>query len=149
MIFIDKNYLNLIIVLLHMAFIPCFCCRYNTSQKYTFLANPDDLLTNDIRTMYVNDDKYHILEKKAHIVKKCRKYYNVWNYQIIRNLTNNPYLLVTSSQEKNRWYIMLYSENFLGVLPKNIDNKKEVFKIDYSITLENIKTDFFDIPLDD
>ena len=132
-----------------MAFIPCFCCRYNPSHIYTFIANPDDLLMNDIRTIYIDNDKYHILEKKAHIVKRCRKYYNVWNYRIIRNLTNSQYLLVTSTQEKNRWYLMLYSDKFLAVLPKNIDNKKEVFKIDYSVTLENKKTEFYDIPLDD
>ena len=133
-----------------MACYPFPCCFRKFKQRYTFIADPDDLLTNNIKSIYVNDDKYRILEKKANIIKKCRKYYNVWNYRIIKNLTNSQYLLMTSSQEKGLWYITRYNKNFLGLLPKNISDKKTVFKIDYSITLENKKKkEFFDIPLDD
>ena len=133
-----------------MACFPFPCCPRKFKQRYTFIADPDDLLTNNIKSIYVNDDKYHILEKKANIIKKCRKYYNVWNYRIIKNLTSSQYLLITSSQEKGLWYITRYNKNFLGLLPKNISDKKTVFKIDYSITLENKKKkEFFDIPLDD
>ena len=63
----------------------CFSC-FN-KPKYHYIANPDDLLINDIHNIYVNDDKYRIIEKKAHIIKKCNKYYNVWNYRIVKNLT--------------------------------------------------------------
>lgn len=133
-----------------MACLPLLCCAHRFKQKYTFIADPDDLLTNNIKSIYVNGDKYHILEKKANIIKKCRKYYNVWNYRIINNLTTCQYLLMISSQEKGRWYITRYNKNFLGLLPKNIDTKTPVFKIDYSITLgNNKKREFFDVPLDD
>ena len=126
------------------------CCLYPSKQKYTFIANPDDLLINDIKTIYVNGDKYYILSKQAHIIQKCRKFYNIWNYRVIKNLTSSQYLLMTSSQEKGRWYITRYNKNFLGLLPKDIDDKTLVFKIDYSITLDKIRNkEFFDVPLND
>jgi hypothetical protein len=125
-------------------------CLYSSKQKYTFIANPDDLLTNDIKTLYVNGDKYYVLEKEAHIVQKCRKFYNIWNYRVIKNLTSSQHLLIISSQEKGRWYITKYNKNYLGLLPKNIQDKSVVFKIDYSVALgNNKKTNFFDVPLDD
>jgi len=125
-------------------------CMYPRKHKYTFIADPDDLLINDITTMYLDDDRYQIIEKKAHIIKKCRKFYNVWNFRIIKNLTGRHYLLVTSSQERNKWYIVLYDNNYINMLPKKISNKKEVLKIDYSVALENKKNrEFFDIPLVD
>ena len=125
-------------------------CLYPSKQKYTFIANPDDLLTNDIKTIYVNGDKYYVLEKEAHIVQKCRKFYNIWNYRIIKNLTSSQYLLMTSSDEKGKWYITRYNKNYLALFPKNIDDKNIVFKIDYSVTLDNIRNkDFFDVPLND
>ena len=125
-------------------------CLYPSKQKYTFIANPDDLLTNDIKTIYVNGDKYYVLEKEAHIVQKCRKFYNIWNYRVIKNLTSSQYLLMTSSDEKGKWYIARYNKNYLALLPKNIDDKNIVFKIDYSVTLDNIRNkDFFDVPLND
>jgi hypothetical protein len=123
---------------------------YPRPHKYKFIADPDDLLTNDIKTLYVNGDKYYVLEKEAHIVQKCRKFYNIWNYRVIKNMTNSQYLLMTSSQEKGRWYITRYNKNYLGLLPKNIDDKTIVFKIDYSVALGKIKNKhFFDVPLDD
>ena len=130
---------------------PCFPCFKSNVQQYTFLADPDYLLINEINTIYVNDDRYNILGKKAHMIKKCRKYYNIWNYHIIKHLTNHQYLLTISSQEKNRWYIMPYNKHLLGILPKNIKNKTEVRRLDYSISLEDNrkKKDFFDIPLVD
>ncbi len=125
-------------------------CLYPSKQKYTFIANPDDLLTNDIKTLYINGDKYYVLEKQAHIVQKCRKFYNIWNYRVIKNLTSSQYLLITSSHEKGRWYITRYNKNYLGLLPKYIDDKSNVFKIDYSVALGKIRnTKFFDVPLDD
>ena len=125
-------------------------CLYPSKQKYTFIANPDDLLTNDIKTIYVNGDKYYVLEKEAHIVQKCRKFYNIWNYRVVKNLTSSQYLLMTSSDEKGKWYIVRYNKNYLALLPKNIDDKNIVFKIDYSVTLDNIRNkDFFDVPLND
>ena len=125
-------------------------CLYPSKQKYTFIANPDDLLTNDIKTIYVNGDKYYVLEKEAYIVQKCRKFYNIWNYRVIKNLTSSQYLLMTSSDEKGKWYIARYNKNYLALLPKNIDDKNIVFKIDYSVTLDNIRNkDFFDVPLND
>ncbi len=133
-----------------MACLPLFCCSHRFKQPYIFIASPDDLLTNDITTMYIDDDRYQIIEKKAHIIKKCRKFYNVWNFRIIKNLTGRHYLLVTSSQERNKWYIVLYDNNYINMLPKKISNKKEVLKIDYSVALENKKKrEFFDIPLVD
>ena len=133
-----------------MACLPLFCCSHRFKQQYRFIASPDDLLMNDITTMYLDDDRYQIIEKKAHIIKKCRKFYNVWNFRIIKNLTGRHYLLVTSSQERNKWYIVLYDNNYINMLPKKISNKKEVLKIDYSVALENKKKrEFFDIPLVD
>lgn len=125
-------------------------CLYSSKQKYTFIANPDDLLINDIKTIYVNGDKYYILSKQAHIIQKCRKFYNIWNYRIIKKLTSSQYLLMTSSDEKGKWYITRYNKNYMCLLPKNIDDKTNVFKIDYSLSLDNIRNkDLFDIPLDD
>ena len=125
-------------------------CLYSSKKKYTFIANPDDLLINDIKTIYINGDKYYILEKHGHIVQKCRKFYNIWNYRVIKNLTSCQYLLMTSSDEKGKWYICRYNKNLIGLLPKNINDKTNVFKIDYSVSLDTIRNkDLFEIPLDD
>ena len=57
---------------------------------------------------------------------------------------------MTSSDEKGKWYITRYNKNYLALFPKNIDDKNIVFKIDYSVTLDNIRNkDFFDVPLND
>ena len=78
---------------------PLTCCMYQRELKYKFIADPDDLLNNNIKTIYVNNERYMILSKKAHIIKKCRKFYNVWNYSIIKHSTKVQYILITSSQE--------------------------------------------------
>lgn len=127
----------------------CFSC-FN-KQKYHYIANPDDLLINDIHNIYVNDDKYRIIEKKAYIIKKCNKYYNVWNYRIVKNLTSIHYLLVTSSKDKGKWYLVPYHYDFMNKLPKNIDSnrKREVYKIDYSVTLDKHRNGLVDVSLND
>ena len=127
--------------------LPLPCCMYPRPHKYKFIADPDDLLTNNIKTIYVNNERYMILSKKAHIIKKCRKFYNVWNYRIIKHSTTAQYILLTSSQERYRWYISPYDQKYLGVLPKNIKYKHPVTSIDFSIKLE--ERDFYDVPLDD
>ncbi len=127
--------------------VPLPCCSIIKKYKYTFIADPDDLLNADIKTIYVNNERYMVLSKKAHIIKKCRKFYNVWNYRIIKHSTTAQYILITSSQEKYRWYISPYDQKYLGVLPKNIKYKHPVTSIDFSIKLG--ERDFFDIPLDD
>ena len=130
-----------------MSCFPLPCFPFRRKHKYTFIADPDDLLINDIKTIYVNDERYMILSKKAHIIKKCRKFYNIWNYRIIKHSTMAQYILITSSQERNRWYIVPYDKNYLNILPKGIKCKYPVLSIDFSVKLE--KVDFFDIPLDD
>ena len=125
----------------------CFSCL--KKQKYHHIADPDDLLINDIHNIYVNDDKYRIIEKEAHIIKKCNKFYNVWNYRIVKNLTSIHYLLVTSSKDKGKWYLVAYHKNFTNKLPKYIHNKREVYKIDYSIALDKHRNTLVDIPLID
>tara|TARA_B100001758_G_C17841357_1_gene319337 strand:- start:106 stop:471 length:366 start_codon:yes stop_codon:yes gene_type:complete len=120
---------------------------YPRPHKYKFIADPDDLLTNNIKTIYVNNERYMILSKKAHIIKKCRKFYNVWNYRIIKHSTTAQYILITSSQERNKWYIVPYDKKYLNVLPKSIDRTYPVLTIDFSIKLE--ERDFYDVPLDD
>ena len=126
---------------------PLPCCMYPRDHKYKFIADPDDLLTNNIKTIYVNNERYMILSKKAHIIKKCRKFYNVWNYRIIKHSTTVQYILITSSQERNKWYIVPYDKKYLDILPKRIDRKYPVLTIDFSIKLE--ERDFYDVPLDD
>jgi len=127
--------------------LPLPCCMYPRPHKYKFIADPDDLLTNNIKTIYVNNERYMILSKKAHIIKKCRKFYNVWNYKIIKHSTTAQYILITSSQERNKWYIVPYDKKYLNILPKKIDRKYPVLTIDFSIKLE--ERDFYDVPLDD
>ncbi len=126
---------------------PLPCCMYPRPHKYKFIADPDDLLTNNIKTIYVNNERYMILSKKAHIIKKCRKFYNVWNYRIIKHSTTAQYILITSSQERNKWYIVPYDKKYLNVLPKSIDRTYPVLTIDFSIKLE--ERYFYDVPLDD
>ena len=127
--------------------LPLPCCMYPRKHKYKFIADPDDLLNNNIKTIYVNNERYMILSKKAHIIKKCRKFYNVWNYKIIKHSTTAQYILITSSQERNKWYIVPYDKKYLNILPKKIDRKYPVLTIDFSIKLE--ERDFYDVPLDD
>ena len=127
--------------------LPLPCCMYPIKHKYKFIADPDDLLNNNIKTIYVNNERYMILSKKAHIIKKCRKFYNVWNYRIIKHSTTVQYILITSSQERNKWYIVPYDKKYLNILPKRIDRKYPVLTIDFSIKLE--ERDFYDVPLDD
>ena len=127
--------------------LPLPCCMYPRDHKYKFIADPDDLLTNNIKTIYVNNERYMILSKKAHIIKKCRKFYNVWNYRIIKHSTTVQYILITSSEERNKWYIVPYDKKYLDILPKRIDRKYPVLTIDFSIKLE--ERDFYDVPLDD
>ena len=130
-----------------MSCFPLPCCMYPRDHKYKFIADPDDLLTNNIKTIYVNNERYMILSKKAHIIKKCRKFYNVWNYRIIKHSTTAQYILITSSEERNKWYIVPYDKKYLDILPKRIDRKYPVLTIDFSIKLE--ERDFYDVPLDD
>lgn len=127
--------------------LPLPCRMYPIKHKYKFIADPDDLLNNNIKTIYVNNERYMILSKKAHIIKKCRKFYNVWNYRIIKHSTTVQYILITSSQERNKWYIVPYDKKYLNILPKRIDRKYPVLTIDFSIKLE--ERDFYDVPLDD
>ena len=127
--------------------LPLPCCTYPRKHKYTFIADPDDLLNANIKTIYVNNERYMILSKKAHIIKKCRKFYNVWNYRIIKHSTTAQYILITSSQERHKWYIVPYDKKYLNILPKSIDCKYPVLTIDFSIKLE--ERDFYDVPLDD
>ncbi len=127
--------------------LPLPCCMYPRKHKYTFIADPDDLLNANIKTIYVNNERYMILSKKAHIIKKCRKFYNVWNYRIIKHSTTAQYILITSSQERHKWYIVPYDKKYLHILPKSIDCKYPVLTIDFSIKLE--ERDFYDVPLDD
>ena len=73
--------------------------------------------------------------------------YTIWNYRIIKHSTTAQYILITSSQERHKWYIVPYDKNHLNILPKGIKCKHTVFTIDFSIKLE--ERDFYDIPLDD
>ena len=100
------------------------CCFSNNNIKYSFIADPDDLLTSDIRTIFLDDNKYVIIDKKSHIIKKCNKYYNIWNYSVVRTLTNRRYLLITTSYEKNLWYIVEYNKEYMGILPPKIPFNK-------------------------
>ena len=124
------------------------CCFSNNNIKYSFIADPDDLLTNNIHTIYLDNDRYQIIEKKAYIIKKCNKYYNVWNYSIVRKQNHRRYLLVSSSYEKNLWLLVEYNNEFKGILPSKIpyNSKFRVRKIDYAIPNNN--EEFFDVNLE-
>jgi len=121
-------------------------CCFSSKIKYTFIADPDDLLINNINTIFLNDDRYRIIDKKAHIIKKCNKYYNIWNYTIVRTLTNRRHLLITSSREKNLWVVVDYNEEYMNILPTKIPTRFRVTKIDYSIPME--KNQLFDVNLE-
>ena len=125
-----------------------FCCFSNNKIIYKYIADPDDLLTNNIHTIYLDNDRYQIIEKKAYIIKKCNKYYNVWNYSIVRKQNHRRYLLVSSSYEKNLWLLVEYNNEFKGILPSKIpyNSKFRVRKIDYAIPNNN--EDFFDVNLE-
>ena len=115
---------------------------------YTYIADPDDLLTNNIHTIYLDNDRYQILEKKAYIIKKCNKFYNVWNFSIVRKQNHRRYLLVSSSYEKNLWLLVEYNEIYKSILPSKIphNSKFRVRKIDYAIPNNN--EEFFDVNLE-
>ena len=107
----------------------CFPCFNKINKEgYDYIANPDDLLINDIHNIYVNDDKYRIIEKDAYIIKKCNKYYNLWNYRIVKNLTSAHYLLVTSTIDKGKWHLIIYNKEYTNKLPRYIDNKQDYLK---------------------
>lgn len=125
-----------------------FCCFSNKKIIYTYIADPDDLLTNNIHTIYLDNDRYQIIEKKAYIIKKCNKYYNIWNYSIVRKQNHRRYLLVASSAEKNLWLLVEYNENYKGILPSKIPHncKFRVRKIDYEISTNHEQ--FFNVNLE-
>jgi len=125
-----------------------FCCFSNNKVIYNFIADPDDLLTSNINTIYLDHDRYQIIEKKAYIIKKCNKYYNVWNFSIVRKQNYRKYLLVSSSYEKNLWLLVEYNENYISILPTKIpyNCKFRVRKIDYGIS--NNHEQFFPISLE-